>query len=212
MRHVIWDWNGTLFDDLHIVVESVNASLSELGAPPIDADGYRDHYTRPVHLFYDRLLGREVTLQEWKQIDTTFHDAYRRALPRADLALDALDALETVSVLGWTQSILSMWWHEELVPCVEERGVDRFMQRVDGNHHDAGETKQIHLERHLDALGISEVGAATFLVVGDALDDAQAAIAAGVPCVLYDSGSHHRAELEAAGVPVVESLREALDA
>ena len=37
MRHVIWDWNGTLFDDLHIVVESVNASLAELGAPPIDA-------------------------------------------------------------------------------------------------------------------------------------------------------------------------------
>jgi len=29
-RHIIWDWNGTLFDDLHIVVESVNASLAQL--------------------------------------------------------------------------------------------------------------------------------------------------------------------------------------
>ena len=211
MRHVIWDWNGTLFDDLHIVVESVNASLAQLGALPIDADGYRDHYTRPVHRFYDRLLDREVTAEEWRQIDATFHDTYRLALPRADLALDARDALETVADRGWTQSILSMWWHEELVPFVEERGVDQFMQRVDGNRHDAGETKQIHLERHLEALGISERGAGAFLVVGDALDDAQAAIAAGVPCVLYDSGSHHRAELEAAGVPVVESLRVALD-
>ena len=212
MRHVIWDWNGTLFDDLHIVVESVNASLAELGAPPIDADGYRDHYTRPVHLFYERLLNRELIADEWKRIDATFHDSYREALPRDDLALDALDALNTVVERGWRQSILSMWWHEELVPFVEERGVDRFMQRVDGNRHDAGETKQIHLERHLEALGITERGADAFLVVGDALDDAQAAIAAGVPCVLYDSGSHHRAELEAAGVPVVESLRTALDA
>ena len=211
MPHVIWDWNGTLFDDLHIVVESVNASLAELGAPPIDADGYRDHYTRPVHLFYEGLLGREVTTEEWAQIDATFHDSYRRALPRADLAPDARDALEAVAERGWTQSILSMWWHEELVPFVAERGLTGFMQSVEGNRHDAGETKQIHLERHLEALGIGDAGADAFLVVGDALDDAQAAIAAGVPCVLYDSGSHHRAELEAAGVPVVESLRVALD-
>ena len=38
VEHIIWDWNGTLFDDLHIVVESVNVSLAELGAPPIDAE------------------------------------------------------------------------------------------------------------------------------------------------------------------------------
>lgn len=212
MRHVIWDWNGTLFDDLHIVVESVNASLAELGAPPIDADGYRDHYTRPVNLFYERLLERQLTADEWKQIDATFHDTYRLALPRAGLALDALDALATVVERGWRQSILSMWWHEELVPFVEGRGLSGFMDRVDGNHHDAGETKQIHLERHLEQLGIAELGAEAFLVVGDALDDARAAIGAGVPCVLYDSGSHHRSELEAAGVPVVESLQAALDA
>jgi phosphoglycolate phosphatase-like HAD superfamily hydrolase len=211
MRHVIWDWNGTLFDDLHIVVESVNASLAELGAPPIDADAYRDLYIRPVHLFYERLLGRALEEAEWHQIDKTFHDAYRLALPRADLALDAVDALEAVADRGWTQSILSMWWHEELVPFVGGRGVARFMRRVDGNHYDAGETKQLHLERHLEKLGIADLGAATFLVVGDALDDAEAAAAAGVACVLYDSGSHHRAELEAAGVPVVESLRSALD-
>ncbi len=60
MPHVIWDWNGTLFDDLAIVVASVNASLTQLGAPPIDEGGYRDHFTRPVHVFYEHLLGHEV--------------------------------------------------------------------------------------------------------------------------------------------------------
>ncbi len=213
MRHIIWDWNGTLFDDLHITVEAVNASLSELGAPPIDADGYRDHYTRPVHIFYERLLERELHADEWGRIDKTFHDAYRVALPRADLALDALDALESVVNRGWSQSILSMWWHDELVPFVGGRGLNRFMMRVEGNRGtNPGETKHVHLERHLEDLGIAEYGSDAFLVVGDSLDDAQAAIHAGVPSVLYDSGAHHRSELEAAGVPVVGSLRAALDA
>jgi len=212
MRHVIWDWNGTLFDDLHITVEAVNASLAQLGARPIDADGYRDHYTRPVHIFYDRLLGRDVSSDEWRQIDRTFHDVYRLALPRADLAPGALDALESVRSRGWTQSILSMWWHDELVPFVADRDLTRFMERVDGNIGDPGETKGIHLERHLGELGIGDRSPDDFLVVGDSLDDADAATHAGVPAVLYDSGAHHRSELEAAGVPVVSSLRAALDA
>ena len=212
MRHIIWDWNGTLFDDLHIIVESVNASLAELAAPPISADGYRTHYTRPVRIFYDRLLGRPVGDEEWLGIDKTFHDFYRLSLPRADLALDAIDALELVGRRGWTQSILSMWYHDELVPFVTGRGLDHYMVQVDGNRGDAGETKHIHLERHLEVLGIDQVGSEGFLMVGDSLDDAQAADHAGIPCVLYDSGAHHRTELEAAGVPVVDSLLAALDA
>lgn len=212
VRHVIWDWNGTLFDDLHIIVEAVNGSLGELGAPPIDADGYRDHYTRPVDVFYERLLGRRVSAGEWQRIDKTFHDRYREGLGRADLSLDAVDALEAVVDRGWRQSILSMWYHDELVPFVSRYRLDRFMERVDGNRGEPGETKHIHLERHLDALGLDELGADFFLMVGDSLDDARAAAHAGIPCVLYDSGAHHRAELEAAGVPVVESLVMALDA
>ena len=59
--HIVWDWNGTLFDDLDVVVRSVNHGLEGFGAIPIDLDGYRSHYTRPVKLFYDRLIGREIT-------------------------------------------------------------------------------------------------------------------------------------------------------
>lgn len=212
MAHIIWDWNGTLFDDLHIIVEAVNGSLGELGAPPIDADGYRDHYTRPVNIFYERLLDRPVSDDEWRQIDKTFHDRYREGLGRADLSLDAVDALEAAAGRGWSQSILSMWYHDELVPFVARHRLDRFMERVDGNRGDAGETKHIHLERHLEDLGVGDRAADYFLMVGDSLDDARAAAHVGIPCVLYYSGAHHRAELESAGVPVVDSLLVALDA
>ncbi len=209
MRHIIWDWNGTLFDDLHLTVEAVNESLAKFNVPPIDSDRYRDHYTRPVALFYERLLDRDITVEEWRLIDTTFHDFYRLALPRAQLARDARSALESVRDRGWSQSILSMWWHEELVPFVTGYGLDPLMVRVDGNRGDAGETKRAHLERHLSDLGAAHD---VILVVGDSLDDAQAAAEAGVPCVLYDGGAHHRSELEAAGVPVVDTLLAALDA
>ncbi|MCP4304372.1 MAG: HAD family hydrolase [bacterium] len=205
MRHVIWDWNGTLVDDLPVVVAAVNASLEELDAPLITADDYRTHYTRPVRVFYDRLLGRAVTDAEWSGIDSTFHTVYAESVERIPLTADAEQAIAAVAAAGASQSILSMWWHEDLVPEVVRHGLDHAMVRVDGNTHDAGETKARLLEIHLGHLGMNGSSA----MIGDALDDAHAAITVGIPCVLYDGGSHHRSELEAVKVPVAGSLAEA---
>jgi hypothetical protein len=36
--HVVWDWNGTLVDDLPIVVESVKAPHAAIGESPQDED------------------------------------------------------------------------------------------------------------------------------------------------------------------------------
>ena len=206
MRHVIWDWNGTLVDDLPVVVAAVNVSLAAIGAPPIDADGYRDFYTRPVRVFYDRLLRRPVSDDEWATIDQTFHETYVETLHRVPLTHDAPAAIEAVAAAGATQSILSMWWHNDLVPEVARHGLDDMMLRVDGNTKDAGETKARLLEIHLTDLGKN----GTSVMVGDALDDAHAAIEVGVPAILYDGGSHHRAELEALGVPIADSLLHAV--
>lgn len=208
MRHVIWDWNGTLVDDLPVVVEAVNVSLREIGAAPIDADGYRNHYTRPVRLFYDRLLARSVTDAEWQTIDETFHSAYVSRQDAVPLTEDARQAIAVVGASGTSQSILSMWWHNQLLPAVIGHGLDRLMVRVDGNVKDAGETKERLLAIHIGRLPDLNGGV---VIIGDALDDALAAIEVGVPCVLYDGGSHHRSELEAVGVPVAASLVEAAD-
>ncbi|HET7516380.1 MAG TPA: HAD hydrolase-like protein, partial [Actinomycetes bacterium] len=69
--------------------------------------------------------------------------------------------------------------------------------------------KAEHLVAHLAAL---EVEPSAALLVGDALDDLAAARAVGARCVLYDGGAHHRHVLEAAGVPVVETLTAAVAA
>ena len=48
-------------------------------------------------------------------------------------------------------------------------------------------------------------------MIGDTVDDAHAAFENGIGCVLYDDGSHHRADLEAVGLPIADSLAEAVE-
>lgn len=214
MRHVVWDWNGTLFDDLAIVVASVNVSLLSVGAPPIDADGYRAVYRRPLHHFYEALLGRPVLPEEMAAIDRDFHDAYHALLDQARLTVDARSAVDLVAARGQTQSVLSMWWHDRLVPAVRYFELEDFMLAVDGHRGVPGDSKEHHLARHVEQLTRlfpQKVSREGMTVIGDVTDDADAARAVGVGCVLYDGGSQPQAALEATGAPVAATLMEAVE-
>ena len=212
IRHVVWDWNGTLFDDLHIVLEAVNRGLDSVGASPIGLSEYRDYYTRPVRVFYDRVFGRELNDMEWRQLDERFHESYLKLLNHARLAPDALDALEVVRGKGITQSLLSMFPHEHLVPLVEQMGLDFYFQRIDGLdgiEGQPGDAKSEYLAVHLEAI-IGREDPTRVLLVGDTPDDALAAREVGTQCVLVDNGSQHRGDLEREGVPVVDCLLSAV--
>ena len=215
MRHIVWDWNGTLLDDLAVVVAAVNDTLATVGRRPITIEEYGANYTRPVLLFYERLLGRVVEESEWLGFDEAFHMSYRRRVGKAGLAADALDSLEAAREAGLSQSLLSMYWHDELIPQVDRFDLARFLVRVDGLRGAPGDRKQGYLEDHLRAveqnLG-SRLDPSEVLVIGDALDDAAAAASLGLECVLYNGGAHPKEQLIGAGVPVVDSLVEALKA
>lgn len=206
--HIVWDWNGTLLDDLEIVVEALNVGTAAFGVAPIDEDGYRDHFTRPVRAFYCSLFGRTVSDVEWAYLNKTFHDEYYARVHRAVLTVDAVDAIDRVRGLGWSQSLLSMSVHDQLLPAVTERGIaDRF-SLIDGLTSPTGGLKSRHLEIHLDSLGHDPRGA---LLIGDTPDDAVAARHVGAEIILYDGGSHHLPTLEAMGAPVAHSLNDAVD-
>ncbi|MDX1620430.1 MAG: HAD family hydrolase [Nitriliruptorales bacterium] len=211
MKHVVWDWNGTLFDDSELVVAALNSTLADYGVEPLTPERYRELYTRPVHRFYERVLGRPLSDGEWDRVNHAFHVAYQDNIEVARLHTQAADALRRATSSGCTQSLLSMYPHEQLLPLVRSLAVHEHFVRIDGLRGPAGGPKAPHLERHLLEMAADiHVPMRDVLVIGDALDDARAAEHVGARCVLYEGGSHHREELEAAGVPVAEDLAEAL--
>jgi phosphoglycolate phosphatase-like HAD superfamily hydrolase len=203
--HLVWDWNGTLLDDLPLVVSSTNAAFASVSAPELSADAHRAAFRRPVADFYAEVLGRALEDGEFGRLDKIFHDAYRLGLTSCGLAQDA-----TTAMSSWTgtQSLLSMWFHHELVPEVERRGLTALLARIDGLPGTlGGDLKAEHLARHLYALGVDGASA---VLIGDSVDDADAAASVGARCVLYTGGFTDPARLRAVGVPVADSLVEAV--
>ncbi|MCX4908249.1 HAD family hydrolase [Streptomyces sp. NBC_00878] len=206
--HIVWDWNGTLFHDNAAIIGATNAAFAELGMEPITLERYREVYCVPVPKFYERLLGRLPTDEEWEVMDETFQRYYTEHRVACELT-DGVPGLlaEWVSA-GRSQSLLSMYGHEELVPLVRGFGIEPHFLRVDGRTGPSGGSKAEHMVRHIGAL--AGVEPARTVVIGDAADDAVAALHVGARAVLYTGGSHSRASLEGVGVPVVDSLEEAV--
>ncbi|MFE7134988.1 HAD family hydrolase [Streptomyces sp. NPDC057638] len=208
--HLVWDWNGTLFDDVVAVIGATNAAFAELGLEPITLERYRELYCIPIPLFYERLLGRMPSQAEWEVMDEAFHRHYADHRLACGLTTGAEELLGEWRRAGGSQSLLSMYGHEELVPLVRGYGIHGHFVRVDGRTGPSGGSKAEHMERHLTALTGMAHPERT-VVIGDAVDDAKAAAHVGARAVLYTGGSHSRVSLEAAGVPVVDTLAEAVE-
>lgn len=206
--HLVWDWNGTLLDDIEAVLGATNAAFAEVDLAPITLEQYRETYCVPIPKFYERLMGRLPTPAEWERMDGLFHRHYTEQRAACGLTAGVEELLAGWRRTGGSQSLLSMYGHEHLVPVVRAYGIERHFVRVDGRTGPSGGSKAQHMERHFEVLG--GIAPERAVVIGDAVDDAVAAAHVGARAVLYTGGSHSRGSLEAAGVPVVDTLAEAV--
>ena len=55
LEAVVWDFNGTLIDDLDLVIRSVNVQLGKRELPPLTLETYREVFGFPVKDYYRRI-------------------------------------------------------------------------------------------------------------------------------------------------------------
>jgi phosphoglycolate phosphatase len=200
--HIIWDWNGTLLDDLNLCLDIINALLNKYHLPPITSDNYLALFCFPVEDYY-RKIGFNFENLSFEVISTEFITAYEKGRPNCQLMSGALEMLETLSDIGYSQSILSASKKGFLAKAVQDYGIHDYFLAINGldNHHAAGK-----LDLAQEFIKAQNLNPNTTLLIGDTLHDAEIADKLGVDCWLIPNGHHSRQRLESAGVPIMESL------
>ena len=207
--HVVWDWNGTLLDDNRIVLAAVNEVCAGFGRPDLTWVEWQTAYARPMRVSYETILARVLDEEEWARVDKLYHERYDALLHSCGLAAGVPDVLRQWTESGRTQSLLSMWFHTRLTPTIEQFGLTQYFTRIDGLAAEVGGgSKAYSLIQHLEAQNLNP---AEVVLIGDVVDDAQAAQAAGAQCILVTTGAMTRHALETTGAPVTNSITEALD-
>lgn len=203
IKHIVWDWNGTLLDDFEITAQYGIDCFAKAGLSGVTFEDVRQYHTRPFADYLSALLGRAVTDTELADFYSGFSEVYEPAMYDLPLAPDALDALEAISGAGKSQSILSMAPHEELVSLVRHNGIYERFSRVDGAKDLKKHFKIDALKAHIDELGVDP---ASVCVIGDSIDDFDAAKGLGASAVLVSTGMYAHDRLVATGAPVATNL------
>lgn len=204
-KHVIWDWNGTLLDDFAITATITIDALGELGRPGVTHDDVRNHYQRPLSNYFNALLGRTALSHELKHLGDRYVTRYEALMRDLPLAADAIHALEVIAPVA-SQSLLSMAPHPQIALLIEHHRLNEHFSLIQGFAGMGHPSKRESLIAHCDALGVSTDGC---WMIGDTVDDFEAASPLGIRTVLVTTGMQARAELAATGSPVVDNLTDA---
>lgn len=201
-RHIVWDWNGTLLDDVDYSIAVMNGLLARRDLPLLDRARYHALFDFPVRDYYYR-LGFDPVRESFERLSVEFISAYDARRWDCRLHRGAEDLLGTLGRTGATQSVLSAYRHETLVEIVGHFGLAPHFIRLTGLDNIFAHSKAELGRAWMDELGLPR---GEVLLVGDTLHDLDVAREMGVACVLVAAGHHPAARLRSRHGIVVDDL------
>jgi len=202
-QHIIWDWNGTLLNDVWLSVEIVNSMLASHNDLQLNPVSYRDIFDFPIREYYAR-LGFDFEKESFESLCDKFISQYDRRVEECRLHNGVRSTIHQLNEMRIGQSVLSAAEQGLLERMVEKFGVSRYFENVLGLADNFARSKVENGKQMIANLGIppKEV-----VLIGDTTHDFEVAEAMGVDCVLVSHG-HHPKEKLAAKAQVVDSFSE----
>lgn len=204
--YVIWDFNGTLLDDVMTGIDAVNTLLAERGLATLDSvEAYRAVFRFPVIEYY-KSIGFDFSKESYEELAPKWVDLYLENVKSAGLYPDVVETLEALRCEGVGLCVLSASELGMLEDLLKKHGIYGYFEEVMGldNIHAGSKLALAHdwRARHVGARA---------LFIGDTDHDVDTAKALGADCALVCRGHQRREFLESFGVPVFDSIKEVFE-
>lgn len=206
IKQILWDWNGTLLDDLQYGMDVRNRIFPSFNLPTIESiEEYHAQFTFPIRLYYERA---GVTDDIFVPIAHAWMDEYVRGFSTVPLHQDALETLERFAAHGLSQTVLSASKLDLLTQQIAQFDIQHHFTAILGLGDIYAGSKEEIGRQYLQRCPIA---AKETLMIGDTMHDAEVASAIGAECILVARGHQSQQTLLTAGVPVVDTLKTAAD-
>lgn len=206
-KTIIWDWNGTLLNDVDICVDSMNSLLSARGHKQLSESTYKEIFTFPVKEYYER-AGFDFSGESFDEVAFEFIDLYREKIRNSLLFPEVPNVLNWFSEMGFAQYLVSAMEHQFLMESVQMYGILHCFEEISGiqDHFANGKASMAR-----DFIIRKEIDPMNAIFVGDTLHDFEVAESLGMECLLVANGHQSEQRLAAAGCQVVTNLTEVME-
>lgn len=202
-KYIIWDWNGTLLNDIGASLSSVNDMLAMREKDLINIAFYKECIGVPIIRFYEKVFDMEK--EDYAVIIKQYNEGYLYHLKDVGLTSGAVEALEYFRSNGAKQVIVSSSNNEQVCTNVKKYGISACFDAVLGSGDFYAGSK---IERAKAYLEKNNAQKGEILVIGDLEHDAEMADTLGADCILLTSGHEHPERLKKSGKPLINDLFE----
>ena len=170
IRNIIFDWSGTLVDDLPAVLQASNYVLTQAGRPEMSLEQFRAEFSLPFTKFYDR----HTPHVPMPQLEDWFHSSFKVAQASVIELPHARDFLEFCRAKKFRTFLLSTVHRRPFSRCNAASPASTFI--IDRPYTDVWDKrKKIH-----DILAENNLKPDETLFIGDMEHDIETAHHGGV--------------------------------
>ncbi len=203
MKYVIWDWNGTLFNDIKVCITSMNRLLERNLLPLIkDATDYRCKFSFPVKNYYKN-LGFDFEKVPFEQLAKEFMEIYQSNSLQCRLTEDVEKVILEIKKKGYAQIILSASKRENLIQQIEQFGIGLCFEEILGLSDIYAKSKVEIAREWIENKTIEKI-----IVIGDTYHDYDVAKELNALCILYSKGHQSVSKNEDERYIVVENMND----
>lgn len=202
-KYIIWDWNGTIIDDVGIALDAVNDMLREQDRPEITLEEYRKAMDTPILRFYEQFFDMDVTDFDW--IAERFQSYYETHKDQLRLHEGVEELLESCRQRGCHQVILSSSATRIIQFYAVLFGVADYFEAVLGADDLLASGK---IERAVEYFEQNKIPKEETVMIGDSVHDFEVSQTLGIDCILMSGGHQDLKSLQECGCPVITSFQD----
>ena len=206
IKHVIWDWNGTLIDDAQLCVSIVNEILSRNSLNKVSLSYYRENFCFPVRAYYEK-IGLSCEGASYRELSERFISEYRKRWRTCRLQANALAVISSLNRAGIGQSVLSASKSTDLKTFLDEFGLEKYIELASGVSNVLASGKIDISQKHLLNIGMKPT---EVLLVGDTKHDEEISKHLSVNCMLFTGGHNSANALRGCDSELTDDLRQVM--
>ncbi len=203
-KHIIWDWNGTLLNDMTYCVDCMNKVLKKHGIPPINEEIYLKVFTFPIIDYY-KAVGFDFSKIDFEIPAMEFIEYYYSDIQNIELHNDSISILKHFKQLGIQQFCLSAMEHNSLIKLLETNELTSYFSNIKGIENHFAKSKISSGEELISNLGLNKHD---IIMIGDTIHDLEVADHLNIDCLLVSHGHQSRKRIKKVTNNVVNNLTE----
>ena len=203
-KYVVFDFNGTIIDDVQLCLDLLNKMLLEKGLKPFSVEGYREIFTFPIIEYYKK-AGFTFDGYTFEELSLEFIKDYQPASYKCNLYPFIKETLKKLNEEGIHVILLSASEKNNLKAQTDNFDISKYFDAILGIDNIYAHSK---VDIAKDYFTKNNIDPKSCLFIGDSLHDVEVSKTLGGDIVLVSYGHQDKKRLLSSGKVVIDSISE----